>query len=57
MLKWRRIQLALTGNQGGRGRSERLETAYIEGIPGIGEAGLRRGQHLFQKGGQRRLHG
>ncbi|MNS97493.1 hypothetical protein D3C72_1318270 [compost metagenome] len=53
----RRIQLALAGHQGDRGRSQCLETADIEGIFGVGEARLRRGQHLFQKGGQRRLHG
>ncbi|MNJ79385.1 hypothetical protein D3C77_773880 [compost metagenome] len=50
-------QLALAGNQGNRGRPERLEAGDIEGILGVGEPGLGRGQHLFQKGGQRRLHG
>ncbi len=52
-----RCQLALAGDERHRGRSQRLEAADVEGIVGVGEASLRRGQHLFQKGGQRRLHG
>ncbi|MNJ47235.1 hypothetical protein D3C77_423890 [compost metagenome] len=52
-----RFQVALTGNEGSSSRPERLEAGDVEGILGVGEPGLSRGQHLFQKGGQRRLHG
>lgn len=52
-----RFQITLTGNEGDRCRSQRLEAGDIEGIVGVGESGLGRDQHLFQKGGQRRLHG
>ncbi len=51
------IQLALAGDKRGSRVSQRLEAGDIEGILGVGEPGLSRGQHLFQKGGQRRLHG
>ncbi len=52
-----RCQLALAGDQGDRGRTQRLEAADVEGVFGVGEPRLRRGQHLFEEGGQRRLHG
>ncbi len=51
-----RCQLALAGDERHSGRAQRLETANIEGILRVGEARLRRGQHLFEEGGQRRLH-
>ncbi len=49
-------QLALAGDKGNRGGSQRLEAADIERVFGVGEPRLRRGQYLFQKGGQRRWH-
>ncbi len=50
-------QLTLAGDERHRGRSQRLEAGDVEGIAGVGEPRLGRGQHLFEEGGQRQLHG